>query len=133
MRHWPSRRSFLKTLFGSAAAMAAMGAYAFGVEPAYRLRVQPYAPALPRWPQDLALTVTVIADLHVGDPYMPLRRVEEIVAASNALESDLIVLLGDYPAGHRFITRPVTMRECAGAFRRLKAPLGVYAILGNHD
>jgi predicted MPP superfamily phosphohydrolase len=133
MRHWLSRRSFLKTLFGSAAAMTAMGAYAFGVEPAFRLRVQPYAPALPRWPQDLALTITIIADVHVGGPYMPLRRVEEIVAASNALGSDLILLLGDYAAGHRFITRPVSMRECAGAFRGLKAPLGVHAILGNHD
>ncbi len=133
MRHWLSRRSFLKTLFGSAAAMTAMGAYAFGVEPAFRLRVQPYAPALPGWPQDLALTITIIADVHVGGPYMPLRRVEEIVAASNALGSDLILLLGDYAAGHRFITRPVSMRECAGAFRGLKAPLGVHAILGNHD
>ncbi len=113
--------------------MTAMGAYAFGVEPAFRLRVQPYAPALPRWPQDLALTITIIADVHVGGPYMPLRRVEEIVAASNALGSDLILLLGDYAAGHRFITRPVSMRECAGAFRGLKAPLGVHAILGNHD
>src|SRR3712207_8543736 len=120
MRHWPSRRSFLKTLFGSAAAMAAMGAYAFGVEPAYRLRVQPYAPALPRWPQDLALTVTVIADLHVGDPYMPLRRVGEIGAGTHAPESDLIVLLGGFPAGHRLITPPATLRECAGAFLRLK-------------
>jgi predicted MPP superfamily phosphohydrolase len=59
--------------------------------------------------------------------------VEEIVAAANALGSDLILLLGDYGAGHRFVTRPVSMRECAGAFRSLEAPLGVYAILGNHD
>jgi len=133
MRHWLSRRSFLQTLFGSTAAMAAMGAYAFGAEPAFRLRVQSYAPALPRWPRDLDLTITIIADVHVGEPYMSVRRVEEIVAAANALGSDLILLLGDYAAGHRFITRPVSVRECAGAFRHLKAPLGVYSILGNHD
>ena len=133
MRPWLSRRSFLKTLIGSAAAMTAMGAYAFGVEPAFRLRVQRYAPVLPLWPRDLALTATIIADVHVGEPYMPLRRVEEIVAAANALGSDLILLLGDYGAGHRFVTRPVSMRECAGAFRSLQAALGVYAILGNHD
>jgi predicted MPP superfamily phosphohydrolase len=133
MRHWLSRRSFLKILFGSAAAMTAMGAYAFGVEPAFRLRVQHYAPVLPRWPRDLALTVTIVADVHVGEPYMSLRRVEKIVAAANALGSDLILLLGDYAAGHRFVTRPVSLRECAGAFRSLEAPLGVYSILGNHD
>ena len=79
MRHWLSRRSFLKTLVGSAAAMTAMGVYAFGVEPAFRLRVQRYAPVPPLWPRDLALTATIIADVHVGEPYMPLRRVEEIV------------------------------------------------------
>ena len=133
MRHWLSRRSFLKTLLGSAAAMTAMGAYAFGVEPAFRLRVQRYAPVLPRWPRDLDLTVTIVADVHVGEPYMPVRRVEKIVAAANALGSDLILLLGDYAAGHRFVTRPVSVRECAGAFQGLKAPLGVYSILGNHD
>jgi predicted MPP superfamily phosphohydrolase len=133
MRHWLSRRSFLKTLVGSAAAMTAMAAYAFGVEPAFRLRVQRYAPVLPLWPRDFALTATIIADVHVGEPYMALRRVEEIVAAANALGSDLILLLGDYAAGHRFVTRPVSVRECAGAFQGLKAPLGVYSILGNHD
>jgi uncharacterized protein len=133
MRHWLSRRSFLKTLFGSAAAMTAMGAYAFGVEPAFRLRVQHYAPVLPRWPRNLTLTATIIADVHVGEPYMSLRRVEKIVTAANALGSDLILLLGDYAAGHRFVTRPVSVRECAGAFQGLKAPLGVYSILGNHD
>ena len=133
MGHWLSRRSFLKTLVGSAAAMTAMGAYAFGVEPAFRLRVQRYAPVPPLWPRDLALTATIIADVHVGEPYMPLRRVEEIVAAANALGSDLILLLGDYGAGHRFVTRPVSMRECARAFQGLEAPLGVHAILGNHD
>jgi predicted MPP superfamily phosphohydrolase len=128
-----SRRTFLKTCFGSAAAMAGMGAYALGFEPAYRLRIQPYAPVLPRWPEDLPLSIAVIADLHIGEPYMPLRRVEEIVAAANAVKPDLVLLLGDYAAGHRFVTRPVPLRDFAAVMRQLQAPLGTYAILGNHD
>ncbi len=64
---------------------------------------------------------------------MPLSRVEEIVAAANALDPDLVVLLGDYAAGHRFITRPVSMRDFAAASAALRAPLGVHAVLGNHD
>ncbi|MBZ6076354.1 metallophosphoesterase [Microvirga sp. WGZ8] len=113
--------------------MTSLGAYAFGIEPAYRLRIQRYAPVLPRWPEDLALTIAVIADPHVGEPYMSVRRLEEIVAVTNNLRPDLILLLGDYAAGHHFVTRPVSMRECAGAFRALKSPLGTFAILGNHD
>lgn len=113
--------------------MSSLGAYAFGIEPAYRLRVQSYAPLLPRWPNDFPLTIAAIADPHVGEPYMPVRRLEEIVSVTNALQPDLILLLGDFMAGHRFITRPVSMKECANAFRGLKAPLGTYAILGNHD
>lgn len=133
MRFSPGRRWFLNGLLGSVAAMTSLGAYAFGIEPAYRLRIQRYAPMLPRWPEDFPLTIAAIADPHVGEPYMPVRRLEEIVAVTNGLRPDLILLLGDYVAGHRFVTRPVSLRECAAAFRALKAPLGTYAILGNHD
>jgi predicted MPP superfamily phosphohydrolase len=60
-------------------------------------------------------------------------RVEEIVDTTNALAADVIVLLGDYVAGHRFMTRQVGMAEVAPVLARLWAPLGVFAILGNHD
>jgi predicted MPP superfamily phosphohydrolase len=64
---------------------------------------------------------------------MPLARIDQIVAATNALAPDLIVLLGDYVAGHRFMTRPIGMAELAPRLAGLDAPLGVHAILGNHD
>ena len=65
---------------------------------------------------------------------MPLSRIEEIVSITNALEPDLIVLLGDYIAGlRRFRTAAVPIGDWARAFGALRAPLGVRAILGNHD
>jgi predicted MPP superfamily phosphohydrolase len=128
-----SRRFFLKSLLGSAAALLGTGAYAFGLEPAFRLRVQRYALVPPAWPAGLNLRIAVIADVHAGEPYMPLSRVEEIVDTANRLGADVIVLLGDYTAGHRFMTRRIGMPEVAPVLARLKAPLGVYAILGNHD
>lgn len=64
---------------------------------------------------------------------MPLARVQRIVAAANALSPDLHVVLGDLPAHHRFVADPVSMAEVAGALAGLRAPLGRYAILGNHD
>lgn len=133
MSLWPSRRNLLKTALGSAALLVGSGAYAFGVEPAFRLRVQRYAPRPHRWPDDLPLRIAAIADIHVGEPYMPLSRVERIVAAANALAPDLIVLLGDYVAGHRFTTRSIGMADLAPKLAGLTAPIGVHAILGNHD
>jgi predicted MPP superfamily phosphohydrolase len=129
----PTRRSVLKVLAGSVAALGTGGAYASWVEPAYRLTVAHYDIAPPGWPAELHLTIAVIADIHVGEPHMSLERAEQIVARTNALGADLILLLGDYAAGHRFVTRRVSLRDFAGAAGALKAPLGTYAILGNHD
>ena len=128
-----SRRSFLKSVLGSAAALLGSGAYAFGFEPAFRLRVQRYQLVPPAWPAGFRLKLAVLADIHAGEPYMPVSRVEEIVATTNALGADVIVILGDFVAGHRFMTRQVGMAEIAPALARLKAPLGVFSILGNHD
>ncbi len=49
------------------------------------------------------------------------------------LGADAMVLLGDYVAGHAKITAIVRHDDWARALGALRAPLGVYAILGNHD
>ena len=134
MRAWLSRRGFLKGGIGAGLALGApTGVYAFAIEPAWRLRVTRYAPSIPAWAGRPRLRIAALADLHVGEPYMSLARVEEIVAATNALAPDLVVLLGDYAAGHRVLTRPVALADFAATAARLKAPLGIYAVLGNHD
>jgi hypothetical protein len=85
------------------------------------------------WPAGLDLKIAAIADLHACDPWMSLDHIAAIVARTNALDADLIVLLGDYVAGHRHVTRRIPAEEWAGALAGLRAPLGVHAILGNHD
>ncbi|WP_298951965.1 metallophosphoesterase [uncultured Methylobacterium sp.] len=129
----PSRRQFLTGAATTAALGVSTAAYAFGIEPAWRLVVTSYAPALPNWPAPLRLRIAVLADFHVGEPYMPVGRVEEIVAATNALKPDLVLLLGDYPSGSAFVTRTVPLPDFARAVAGLRAPLGVHAVLGNHD
>ena len=64
---------------------------------------------------------------------MDLERVQHIVDETNKLGADVIVLLGDYVAGLRLRTGDVPAREWAAALARLTAPLGVHAILGNHE
>lgn len=129
----PSRRQFLAGIGGAAALGASTGTYAFGIEPRFRLVVTRYAPQLPNWTPGLALRVAVLADFHVGEPCMPLDRVAEIVEATNALKPDVILMLGDYPAGWRVVTRRVPLPAFARVVEGLRAPLGIHAILGNHD
>jgi uncharacterized protein len=129
-----SRRRFLKTLGWSGAGTLALGSgYGFAVEPLWRLDVTRYTLAPPGWPRGLKLSIAVIADLHAGGPAMPLGRIEAIVEATNALGADTVVLLGDFAASHKLKTRPIAPQDWAKALAQLRAPLGVHAVLGNHD
>ena len=126
-----SRRRFLQFIGGFGALGASTAAYGFG-EP-LRLGVARYELAPKQWPADFPLRIAVIADLHACDPWMSLPRIEAIVERTNALNADVIVMLGDYVAGHRHVTGYIPANEWAPVLAGLKAPLGVHAILGNHD
>jgi predicted MPP superfamily phosphohydrolase len=127
-----SRRQFLRFIGGLGALSASTAAYGFG-EPLLRFRVARYELTPPKWPADFQLRIAVIADLHACDPWMSLERIEAIVERTNALNADVIVMLGDYVAGHRRVTRIIPANEWAPVLGGLRAPLGVHAILGNHD
>ena len=107
--------------------------YGFAVEPLLRLRVARYDLRLERWPPGFNLTIAAVADLHACRPWMTPERIQSIVDLTNSLRADVIVLLGDYVTGHRFVTGPVDAEDWARALSGLRAPLGVHAVLGNHD
>ena len=136
--HVISRRTLLKVFLALSATGACLGGYALA-EP-YRLNVTRYAITPPRWPKGLRLKLAVIADLHIVEPWMGLSRVQQIVARTNALDADAVLLLGDYvpSAGMRRWARRVggsviAPDDWARELAKLKAPLGVHAVLGNHD
>jgi predicted MPP superfamily phosphohydrolase len=128
-----SRRRFLKTLGLSGAGMVGLSSYGLAVEPMWRLEVTRYRVTPPNWPRGLQLSIGVIADVHAGGPAMPAERIRGIVERTNALAPDVIVLLGDFAASHKFKTRAVPSEVWAEELGGLSAPLGVHAILGNHD
>lgn len=86
----------------------------------------------PRWTlPDLA--VAILADLHVCDPWTPLSALSRIVAATNALKPDLILIAGDFIADRNLPARGVPATAIVEALVPLSAPLGVAAVMGNHD
>jgi uncharacterized protein len=73
------------------------------------------------------LKIVFISDIHHG-PYLSLGRVNKLVNRINKLKPDLIIMGGDYV--HR---DPKYIIPVFDELLKLKAKLGIYAVLGNHD
>lgn len=128
-----SRRAFLRTLGVGAVSTVGLTSYGFAIEPRFRLVVTPYRLTPQGWPAGgRPLRIAAIADIHACEPWMPLSRIKHIVETANSLEPDIVVLLGDYMHG-AFQSGVVPSGAWGRALGRLKAPLGVHAVLGNHD
>ena len=100
---------------------------AWGLAEARWLRVETIVLRSDRLPAGTTYRVAQISDLH-----LTARRggwlVDTVVSAVHALKPDLIVSTGD------LIDAPAAqLRDKAGPLRRLAAPGGRYAVLGNHE
>jgi predicted MPP superfamily phosphohydrolase len=89
---------------------------------------------LPGWaPEHQGLRIAVLTDLHVGSPHHGITRLKRIVRTVNDARPDLVVILGDLVIqgvmGGRFVPPESTSAELA----HLRAPFGVFGVLGNHD
>jgi predicted MPP superfamily phosphohydrolase len=112
--------------------IAAAGAWALA-EPA-RLKLRRLDVPLERWPQGLdGLRVAVVSDLHTGAPHVGERKLRRVVEKVNAAGPDLIALVGDYADPNVFLGGPVAPERVAELLAELDAPLGLFAVLGNHD
>jgi len=78
-------------------------------------------------PAQQGITVLHLSDLHVDDwtPSIALTRAAQLASETRP---DLIVFTGDFISSHPDLLLPASQ-----ALRALKAPLGVFACLGNHD
>jgi predicted MPP superfamily phosphohydrolase len=86
---------------------------------------------LDRWPERLdGLRVAVISDLHTGAPWVDVGR---FLSKANAQRPDLIALVGDYADPTVPLGKAVAPEAVAEELGALSAPLGVFAVLGNHD
>jgi uncharacterized protein len=127
-----TRRRFGGLAAGAFAGITGLGGYAFGFEPVIRLKTTRYVITPENWPRGLSLRIAVLTDIHVGGITMPISRVNDIVRHTNTLGADVIVILGDLVV-QRSSRHSELSAECANALAALWAPLGVHAVLGNHD
>lgn len=130
---------------GLAVALAALvvaALWAFWLEPA-SVTVRRVSLRVPGWrAEHRGLRVAVLTDLHVGSPHVGLDKLRRVVARTNDERPDLVVLLGDFLIGGKD-GEPGEGGVVGGTFvepepiaeelRGLRAPLGVFAVLGNHD
>lgn len=126
------RRTMLKLMASGFLAGLATVSYPF-LEAFARPRIQHYRLTPLRWTPGLRLKVAVIADIHACRPWMDGRRVASICHQAQDLGADLILLLGDYTPGIRRFTEPLPPEEWVQPLASMSAPLGVHAVLGNHD
>lgn len=108
-----------------------LGLYAAFVEP-FTLRVTEQTIATQKWSGRKDLKIALVGDIHIVWPWMTPAHLEKIVRRVNALEPDIILLLGDYVGTHPFGLK-VAPEEGLAPLKELAAPCGVFAILGNHD
>jgi uncharacterized protein len=126
-----------RQLFSRSTALTSLGvgtvAYGFGIEPAFKLNVARYELRPHHWSKGLKLRIAALSDIHASEPYMSATRIREIVALTNILDADMIVLLGDYVVGSGAHYSKLAPSVWAAELANLKAPVGVFAVLGNHD
>jgi hypothetical protein len=94
-------------------------------------------PAVVRYRVELAglqrpLRMVHLSDLHGSNWDMPQVRLNRIMDQVNALHPDLVVVTGDFHAS-KIWDAPMRMDDAVQPLTRLKAPLGVWSVPGNHD
>src|SRR5215212_7929704 len=113
--------------------LAGVAFWAFFIEPG-RLVIHRQTIQIDNWPQPLdGLRIAVLSDIHVDNWFITEKKLRTIVERTNQLQPDLIVVLGDYMSSEGWVRHRVEPEIFGAVLKDLRAPLGVYSVLGNHD
>lgn len=125
----PERRLLLARLFGGVVGLGALAMAGLGLWTAARqVAIKPVQVALRGLPPAFAgFRIVQLTDVHVG-PTIGRRFIEDLVARTNALEPDLIVITGDLVDGS-----VTDLAHHVEPLRRLTARHGVHFVTGNHE
>ncbi|WP_082703497.1 metallophosphoesterase [Novosphingobium sp. Fuku2-ISO-50] len=84
-------------------------------------------------PKARPLRIALVSDIHVSNLAMPISRLDRIVDQINAEHPDAVLIAGDFVNGTGADSWDFHPRDIIAPLSRLRAPLGVIAVLGNHD
>lgn len=131
--HGPKRRKRLRiALVTILLLLVSVVAWAFVIDP-NRLVTRRATLTIDSWPSSLSnLKIALLSDIHAGGSYIDERKLHLIVERTNQLQPDLILIAGDFISGGRS-HHDMEPEVFAPLLKQFRAPLGVYAVLGNHD
>ena len=125
---WPISERFIEHLWDAWCIVSIIGIWPRFIEPSL-LPITHHTLPLPILPKEFdGLRIVQISDLH-HTPEQSRRFLERIVQKITRLSPDCILFTGDLLSFSR-MSDPELLQEFLSS---LKAPFGVYAILGNHD
>ena len=84
-------------------------------------------------PLQRPIRVAFLSDTHMAGPNNKMDRLERVVEQINAAKPDIVLLGGDYIGDPKLFGRTYSVEDSVKPFAGFKAPLGVFAVLGNHD
>ena len=115
--------------------MAAIAADSTLIEP-NRPRLVRKEIRLRRWPSRLnGFSIALLSDFHY-DPYFSVHPIRSAVEIVSRLRPDLVALTGDFVSASWLgsaVRGAADAEPCAELLAKLRAPHGVWAVLGNHD
>lgn len=113
--------------------IATLWLWAFVVEPYFVIADEEVKIYSPTWDERLdGLKVGIWGDIHGrGIPFETFR-IERQAQKLNSLNPDIIFLTGDYIT-RSYFGKSMDEDALTAILSKLKAPYGVYAIMGNHD
>ena len=124
-RFFPHVAPRLRSLAMTGGCILSVVATIQGIRPPVVTNYEVYLKDLPK--ELDGTTLVALSDLHLGNTLGP-RWLESRVAQVQALKPDIILLLGDIFEGHGENTEAFVPH-----FRKFSAPLGVWAVDGNHE
>ncbi len=107
--------------------------WGFYIEPS-GFQVVEHDLTIPEWPQAMdGFRIGILADLHTGSPFNDIEKLQDIVRWTNRSDCDLILVPGDLVIDGVLGGEFIPPEQSTAILKDLKAPMGVFAVLGNHD
>ena len=85
-----------------------------------------------KWPYK-SIKIAFFSDLHAGAPHINKKYIQNLVARINSHHPDLILIGGDLLINNVVGGKHMSIEDVSLILKDLKAPMGKFVVLGNHD